>query len=89
MAATSPSAIDTAKDLVGVMRRDAKTDWTIRADVEAKLRSQIKSLLTRHGYPPFATHDGRPTAMWVYIGVFVVVSLTNAFVVYRLVQRSR
>ncbi|ORI13072.1 DEAD/DEAH box helicase [Rhodococcus sp. 1163] len=54
---------DIARDLVGVMRRDAKTDWTIRADVKAKLRSQIKRLLTRHGYPP----DKQPEAIKLVI----------------------
>ncbi len=28
-----------ARELVGVMRRDIKTDWTVRDDVRAKLRS--------------------------------------------------
>jgi type I restriction enzyme R subunit len=41
-----------ARDLVGVLRRDVKTDWTSRADVRAKLRSSIKRLLIKHGYPP-------------------------------------
>jgi type I restriction enzyme, R subunit len=54
---------DIARDLVGVMQRDAKTDWTIRADVKAKLRSQVKRLLTRHGYPP----DKQPEAIKLVI----------------------
>ncbi|OOL32903.1 DEAD/DEAH box helicase [Rhodococcus rhodochrous] len=41
-----------ARELVAVMRRDVKTDWRVRADVKAKLRSQIKRLLTRYKYPP-------------------------------------
>ena len=41
-----------ARDLVAVMRRDVKTDWTVRDDVKAKLRSSIKRLLIRHKYPP-------------------------------------
>ena len=28
-----------ARDLVQVMQRDVKTDWTVRDDVRAKLRS--------------------------------------------------
>ncbi len=35
-----------------VMRRDVRTDWTVRDDVRAKLRSSIKRLLVSHGYPP-------------------------------------
>jgi type I restriction enzyme R subunit len=41
-----------ARELVGVMRRDIKTDWKVREDVKAKLRSQVKRLLTRYKYPP-------------------------------------
>ena len=41
-----------ARDLVAVMRRDVRTDWTVRDDVRAKLRSSIKRLLVKHGYPP-------------------------------------
>lgn len=50
---------DIARDLVAVMRRDVKTDWTVRDDVKAKLRSQIKRLLVKHGYPP----DQQPSAI--------------------------
>jgi type I restriction enzyme, R subunit len=48
-----------ARDLVAVMRRDVKTDWTVRDDVRAKLRSSIKRLLIKHGYPP----DKQPEAI--------------------------
>ncbi|MGB2919748.1 MAG: type I restriction endonuclease subunit R [Mycobacterium sp.] len=41
-----------ARDLVGVMQRDTKTDWTVRDDVRAKLRSSIKRLLVKYKYPP-------------------------------------
>jgi type I restriction enzyme R subunit len=34
-----------ARELVGVMRRDIKLDWTVRDDLKAKLRSSIKRLL--------------------------------------------
>ena len=48
-----------ARDLVGVMRRDVRTDWTVRDDVRAKLRSSIRRLLVKHGYPP----DKQPAAI--------------------------
>ena len=48
-----------ARDLVEVMRRDVRTDWTVRDDVRAKLRSSIKRLLVKHGYPP----DKQPAAI--------------------------
>lgn len=43
---------DIARDLVSVMRRDIRTDWTVREDVRAKLRTTIERLLMMHGYPP-------------------------------------
>ncbi|NMH97989.1 type I restriction endonuclease subunit R [Pseudonocardia acidicola] len=48
-----------ARDLVGIMRRDVRTDWTVRDDVRAKLRSSIKRLLVKHKYPP----DKQPGAI--------------------------
>jgi type I restriction enzyme R subunit len=66
--ATNESAVDVmgegiladiARELVGVMRRDVRTDWTVRDDVRAKLRTSIKRLLVKHGYPP----DQQPAAI--------------------------
>ncbi|MBB1494937.1 type I restriction endonuclease subunit R [Propioniciclava sp. MC1595] len=48
-----------ARDLVAIMQRDVKTDWTVRDDVRAKLRSSIKRLLVKHNYPP----DKQPGAV--------------------------
>ncbi|MDJ0355600.1 type I restriction endonuclease subunit R [Paenarthrobacter sp. PH39-S1] len=48
-----------ARQLVQVMRRDVRTDWTVREDVRAKLRSSIKRLLVINGYPP----DKQPAAI--------------------------
>ena len=50
---------DIARELVAVMKRDVKTDWTVRDDVRAKLRSTIKRLLRKYGYPP----DKQPAAI--------------------------
>ncbi|WP_276698959.1 type I restriction endonuclease subunit R [Propionibacterium acidifaciens] len=41
-----------ARELVAVMRRDTRTDWTRRPDVQAKLRASVRRLLRRHHYPP-------------------------------------
>ncbi len=41
-----------ARELVAVMQRDVKTDWTVRDDVRAKLRSSVKRLLVKYDYPP-------------------------------------
>jgi len=48
-----------ARELVAVMRRDTKTDWLVRDDVRAKLRSSIKRLLVKYKYPP----DKQPGAI--------------------------
>ena len=48
-----------ARELVTIMRRDIKTDWTVRDDVKAKLRSSIKRLLITYNYPP----DKQPAAI--------------------------
>jgi type I restriction enzyme R subunit len=48
-----------ARELVAVMQRDVRTDWTVRDDVRAKLRSSIKRLLVKHRYPP----DKQPAAI--------------------------
>ena len=48
-----------ARELVAVMRRDVRTDWTVRDDVRAKLRSSIKRLLVKYHYPP----DRQPAAI--------------------------
>lgn len=50
---------DIARELVRTMRRDTRTDWTVREDVKAKLRASIKRLLRRFGYPP----DQQPAAI--------------------------
>ena len=47
-----------ARDLVRTLRRDVTTDWVSRDDVRAKIRSTIKRLLAKYGYPP----DGRDDA---------------------------
>ncbi|MGB3954285.1 MAG: type I restriction enzyme endonuclease domain-containing protein, partial [Brooklawnia sp.] len=48
-----------ARELVDVMRRDVRTDWTRRPDVQARLRAEVKRLLRKHKYPP----DRQPGAV--------------------------
>ncbi|WP_068399583.1 DUF3387 domain-containing protein [Kribbia dieselivorans] len=65
---TNQSAVDVmgegvlaniARELVAIMRRDIRTDWTVREDVRAKPRTSIRRLLVKHGYPP----DQQPGAI--------------------------
>lgn len=41
-----------AHKLVEIVRKDAKTDWNVKEQVRAKLRTTIKRLLRVYGYPP-------------------------------------
>lgn len=41
-----------AHELVDMIRGNVTIDWTIRENVQAKLRVMVKKLLKRHGYPP-------------------------------------
>lgn len=50
-----------AHHLVDIVRRDAKTDWNVKEQVRAKLRSTIRRLLLRYGYPP--DQEARATAL--------------------------
>jgi type I restriction enzyme R subunit len=43
-----------ARELVTSVRRSVTVDWTARDDVRARLRTIIKRLLAKHGYPPDA-----------------------------------
>jgi type I restriction enzyme R subunit len=47
-----------AHELAEIVRSDAKTDWNVKETVRAKLRTRIKRLLLKHGYPP----DQEPAA---------------------------
>ncbi|GAA4411352.1 type I restriction endonuclease subunit R [Fodinibacter luteus] len=47
-----------AHELTEIVRNDAKTDWQVKETIRAKLRTRIKRLLLKHGYPP----DQEPTA---------------------------
>ena len=41
-----------AHELTAIVRNDAKTDWQVKETVRAKLRTRIKRLLLKRGYPP-------------------------------------
>jgi acetyl esterase len=47
-----PTFWRTSRDLVETLGRDVTTDWVSRDDVRAKIRSTIKRLLAKWGYPP-------------------------------------
>ena len=34
------------------MKQNVKIDWTVRENVRAQMRVQVKRILKQHGYPP-------------------------------------
>ncbi len=43
---------DIARELVETVRRNVTIDWTLREDVRARLRTLVRRILRKHGYPP-------------------------------------
>lgn len=41
-----------ARELVDTVRRNTSIDWTVRENVQAKMRIAVKKILRKHGYPP-------------------------------------
>ncbi len=41
-----------ARELVDTVRKNITIDWTLRENVQAKLRVMVKRVLKKHGYPP-------------------------------------
>ena len=41
-----------ARELADAVRRNATIDWSVKESVKAKLRTLVKRLLRKHGYPP-------------------------------------
>ncbi|WP_370574625.1 type I restriction enzyme endonuclease domain-containing protein [Methanomethylovorans sp.] len=40
-----------AVELVGLIRNNATIDWTVRKNIQAKMRVSVKKLLKKYGYP--------------------------------------
>jgi type I restriction enzyme R subunit len=41
-----------AQELVETVRRNTTIDWTVKETVRARLRTMVKRILRKHGYPP-------------------------------------
>lgn len=41
-----------ARELVDTVKKNTSIDWTIRENVQAKMRIAVKRILRKHGYPP-------------------------------------
>jgi len=41
-----------ARELVETVRRNVTIDWTVKESVRAELRTMVKRILRKYGYPP-------------------------------------
>ena len=41
-----------ARELVKTIRRNTNIDWTVRENIQAKMRVEVKKVLRKYGYPP-------------------------------------
>jgi type I restriction enzyme, R subunit len=46
-----------ARDLVRSIRQDVTVDWALREQARARLRSNVKRLLSKYDYPPDAEQE--------------------------------
>jgi type I restriction enzyme R subunit len=52
-----------ARELVRTMKKNRAIDWTLRANVQADMRAQVKRLLRKYGYPPDKAVKATETVM--------------------------
>ena len=52
-----------ARELLDTVRRNVSIDWTVKESVRAKLRTMIKRVLRRHGYPPDKQESATQTVL--------------------------
>jgi type I restriction enzyme R subunit len=41
-----------ARELVDTVKKNTSIDWTVRENVQARMRIAVKKILRKHGYPP-------------------------------------
>ncbi len=52
-----------AKELTDILRKNVSIDWTQRESARARLRTMVKRLLRKHGYPPDKQERATATVM--------------------------
>ena len=52
-----------ARELVETMKKNFTIDWTVKESVKAKLRTAVKRILRKHGYPPDKQEKATRTVM--------------------------
>ena len=50
-----------ARELVDTVQKNTSIDWTVRENVQAKMRIAVKKILRKHGYPPDMELKARET----------------------------
>lgn len=54
---------DIAHELVRTIRQNVSIDWTVKENVRAKMRTLVKRILRKHGYPPDKQEKATQTVM--------------------------
>ena len=54
---------DIARELVETVQRNVTIDWTLREDVRARLRTLVRRILRKHGYPPDKQEEATRTVL--------------------------
>ena len=52
-----------ARELVETVHRNVSIDWTVKDSVRAKLRTMVKRILRKHGYPPDKQESATQTVL--------------------------
>lgn len=52
-----------ARELVDTIRKNTSIDWTVRENVQAKMRIAVKRILRKHGYPPDRQEQATETVL--------------------------
>ena len=52
-----------ARELTDTVRRNATIDWTLKESVRARLRTMVRRILRRHGYPPDKQEQATKTVL--------------------------
>lgn len=52
-----------ARELVDTVRKNTTIDWTVRENIQAKMRIAVKKILRKHGYPPDLTKKATETVL--------------------------
>jgi len=52
-----------ARELVDTVHKNTSIDWTVKESVKAKLRTMVKRILRKHGYPPDKQEQATQTVL--------------------------